>query len=86
MSDIKNQHSKCFVELINIAMKDLKNNAGSTSKAEDEVKAAHADKNSKGRKVDEGFKTSDKKYHKQEWTEPLDEQQFDDTNLSEGRE
>jgi hypothetical protein len=68
------------------AMKDFKDNNDRISRAEDEVKAGHADQNSKNRKVDAGFKTGDKKYVKQEWSEPLDEQQFDDTSLNEGSE
>ncbi|WP_207423686.1 hypothetical protein [Desertivirga brevis] len=67
-------------------MEDFKSNDDRISRAEDDVKAANADQNAKEKPVDDGFKTSNKKYQKQEWTEPLDEQQFDDTDLSQGSE
>ncbi|WP_207532184.1 hypothetical protein [Desertivirga arenae] len=67
-------------------MEDFKSNNDRISPSEDDVKAAKGDQNTKVKPVDDGFKTSNKKYQKQEWSEPLDEQQFDDTNLSEGSE
>jgi len=56
-------------------MKDTKSNK--VGFAPSESKPKETDPESKHKPVDEGFKTSSKKYVKQEWREPLDEQQFD---------
>lgn len=66
-------------------MKDLENNPESTSNSEHEPNEKHIDQLKQEKPADDAFKTAGKK-HKQEWTEPLDEQQFDDQNLSDKEE
>ena len=61
-------------------MKDFDNNEESTPRDKGEIKITHGDLNAKKKPVDDAFKTSGKK-HKQEWAEPMDEQQFDDQDL-----
>jgi len=66
-------------------MKDFKSNDQVIKPKEDEISAARADKNTREKPVDDAFKTPNRKY-KQEWAQPLDEQQYDDTDLSQGGE
>lgn len=65
-------------------MKDFKSNDKNIKTKEDDISASNADKNAGEKPVDDAFKTPNRKY-KQEWTQPLDEQQFDDTDLSAGK-
>ena len=66
-------------------MKSNKTNNERLTGNEDDVTASKADVNANEKPANDAFKTGGQKF-KQEWTQPSDEQQLENTDLSEGSE